>query len=69
VLETWAAGGGFYAEVGAEYLVTSHLGLGASSVATVLLRGGRQGSGGEEYSELGWALSAGGVRVLATLYF
>ena len=69
--EAWTAGGGVYAEIGAEYLVTSHLSLGASSSATVLLRGGRIDPDGEqpEVSEFGWSLGAGGTRVMATIYF
>lgn len=68
---SWMAGGGGYAEIGAEYRITSYLGVGASSAASLLLRGGRSdpGAAEDETSEFGWTLSAGSIRVLATIYF
>lgn len=62
-------GGGLYGELGAEFLITAHLSLGANASASAIV-GGRtvtNPSGG--YKEFGWSVAAGGLRALATLYF
>jgi hypothetical protein len=71
VYRGWTAGGGLYAELGADYLITSHLGIGASSSVTAQARGGRvdPGDGSGETGDLGWVLGAGGLRVVGTIYF
>lgn len=71
VYRGWNAGGGLYAEVGADYLITSHLGLGASANINAQVRGGRidNGSGNGETGDFGWSVGAGALRVLGTIYF
>ena len=64
-----SGGGGVYAELGAEYLITQHLSLGANTSASVTVRGFKQDTGGGGTTGFGWGVAAGGVRVFATLYF
>lgn len=64
-----AGGGGLYGELGAEYLITRHLSLGANTSASAMVRGRKEGRELYNYSDFGWAVAAGGLRVLATLYF
>lgn len=63
------AGGGLFADFGAQWLVDTHLSLGAEWAvsAEYLHRWGRAGSAKTSGRE--WTFAAGGVSIIGTLYF
>ena len=71
----WQLRGGPYADVGAVYLVTPHLTLGASTQAAIGLSHARQHYSAtatqvaRESRSSGWFAYLGGVSILATLFF